>query len=143
MDGLGNPMNPYGKFPSLRSEFSTLTGIFKWPIVRWLIGMRRAIGGRKHVKQERFVTTGTSEIEVRSVDWVNGACMMLRRGVAHLDEGYFFYGEDIDLCMRVRRNGGDVGFLPSVSIVHYGGGSSGRDYLVLLRQVHVFPDAVL
>ena len=64
--------------------------------------------------------------EPRDVDWVSGACMLLRRdcfGENLFDERFFMYGEDMELCHRVRRGGWRVVYYPVVSIVHYQGSS--------------------
>jgi N-acetylglucosaminyl-diphospho-decaprenol L-rhamnosyltransferase len=60
------------------------------------------------------------------VDWVSGACMLLRRealGARIFDEAYFLYGEDMDLCHRLRQAGWRVIYTPAVSILHYQGAS--------------------
>jgi GT2 family glycosyltransferase len=63
----------------------------------------------------------------RQVDWVTGACMLVRRHDAEaaglLDERYFMYCEDVDFCAAVRANGGKVYFTPSAQIVHLRGRS--------------------
>ncbi len=62
------------------------------------------------------------------VDWVPGACLLLRRkaleDVGPLDEGFWMYSEDTDLCYRLHRAGWKVYYLPDVEIVHFGGASS-------------------
>ncbi len=62
------------------------------------------------------------------VDWVSGACMLVRREAAEaagpLDEGYFMYSEDVEWCRRIRRAGYQVVCAPNVSVVHHVGGSS-------------------
>ncbi len=64
------------------------------------------------------------------VGWVSGACMVVRReaieDVGGLDEGFFMYGEDVDLCLRVRRAGWKVVFFPGARVVHLGGSSAAR-----------------
>ena len=63
----------------------------------------------------------------RQVDWVTGACLLVRRGAAEavglLDERYFMYEEDVDFCAALRANGGRVLFAPSAEVVHRRGGS--------------------
>lgn len=63
-----------------------------------------------------------------AVDWLAGACMMVRRAVLDeiglFDEGYFFYMEESDLCLRARRAGWVVELVPSSRVIHQGGGSS-------------------
>jgi len=62
------------------------------------------------------------------VDWVSGACLMVRRSlfeqIGLLDEGYFMYIEDVDLCQRVHRAGYKVVYLPQTSVIHHIGRSS-------------------
>jgi hypothetical protein len=66
--------------------------------------------------------------EKRSVDILNGCFLMVRREtieqVGCLDETFFFYGEDMDWCKRIRDAGWDVVFYPNAEITHYGGASS-------------------
>jgi N-acetylglucosaminyl-diphospho-decaprenol L-rhamnosyltransferase len=62
------------------------------------------------------------------VDWVSGACMVLRREtwdeVGGFDEGYFMYAEDMDLCLRVARAGWRVVFDGGARVEHTVGGST-------------------
>jgi len=62
------------------------------------------------------------------VDWVSGACMMVRREaidrVGSLDEGFFMYWEDADWCRRINAAGYDVMCLPAARVIHHEGGSS-------------------
>ena len=62
------------------------------------------------------------------VDWVSGACMVVRRGalerILPLDERFFLYFEDADLCRRAREAGHPVFYLPGVEVLHQTGGSS-------------------
>jgi len=63
-----------------------------------------------------------------AVDWVAGACMVVRRTtmdeIGPLDERFFMYFEDADLCRRVREAGWSVYYLPQVKVVHKSGGST-------------------
>jgi N-acetylglucosaminyl-diphospho-decaprenol L-rhamnosyltransferase len=67
---------------------------------------------------------------VREVDWVNGACMMVRREVVEqiggLDEGYFIYAEEVDWCYCMRRAGWGVYFTPEAKVIHLGGKAMDR-----------------
>ena len=66
--------------------------------------------------------------EPQSVDWMSGACMVLRRRtlieVGGFDERFFLYWEDADLCWRIRQHGWQVVYDPRVSVVHLVGVSS-------------------
>jgi GT2 family glycosyltransferase len=63
----------------------------------------------------------------RHVDWVSGACLLIRRDVLNavglLDERFFLYTEDVDLCASVRARGHSVLFTPKATIVHLRGRS--------------------
>ena len=63
----------------------------------------------------------------RFVDWVTGACLLIRRGdlerAGLLDERYFMYTEDVDLCAAVRAQGRRVLFTAAVQVVHRRGQS--------------------
>ena len=63
----------------------------------------------------------------QEVDWVSGACLMVRRRAIEqaglLDENIFMYFEDNDWCLRIRKVGWKVYYNPQASIVHIGGQS--------------------
>jgi N-acetylglucosaminyl-diphospho-decaprenol L-rhamnosyltransferase len=58
-------------------------------------------------------------------DWVSGACLLARRAdldaVGLLDERFFMYTEDVDLCAALRARGRRVLFAPEAEIVHLRG----------------------
>lgn len=90
--------------------------------------------------------------QVCEVDEISGAAMCLRRKaldqVGLLDEAFFFLGEDVDLCWRLKKAGWRIIYLPQAQVVHYWGGSSPksensrhsllaqRAYLLLFRKHH-------
>ena len=65
----------------------------------------------------------------RAVDWVSGACLLIRRAdleaAGLLDERFFLYTEDVDLCASVRTRGRTVLFVADVEIQHLRGRSAG------------------
>jgi len=66
-------------------------------------------------------------LEVREVDWVAGAVMLVRpeviAQVGLLDEGIFMFAEEWDWCWRIRAAGWKVLSTPDARIVHLGSGS--------------------
>lgn len=61
-----------------------------------------------------------------SVGWVSGACMLLRREVVGeeiFSPHFFMYGEDMELCYRMRKAGHEVIYTPAASIIHFQGES--------------------
>ena len=85
-----------------------------------------------------FYGGGFDHDEIREVEVVMGACMLLRRGaveeVGYCDEDYFLFSEETDWCYRFREAGWEVVFFPGAECVHVRGAShSGRLYRENLR----------
>jgi GT2 family glycosyltransferase len=64
----------------------------------------------------------------RYVDWVSGACLLVYRddleAVGRIDERFFLYTEDVDLCASIRARGRRVRFVADVEVVHRRGASA-------------------
>lgn len=62
------------------------------------------------------------------VDCVGGACLLIRRPdllqIGLLNEQYFMYSEEVDLCWRIRQLNRNVYFVPQAQVIHMGGGST-------------------
>lgn len=97
----------------------------------------------------KLVYTAPDLENITSADWVLGAFMLLRREVyaqvGGLDETIFMYGEDMDLCYRIRQHGYDIVYLPVFPVIHYGGGSGSqvwsrahRESLIYLANFHFY-----
>lgn len=60
---------------------------------------------------------------VLEVDWSSGAFLLLRteavQQIGGLDESFFLYSEDTDLCFRLRQAGWKIVFDPSVTVFHW------------------------
>jgi GT2 family glycosyltransferase len=69
-----------------------------------------------------------SVIHPRQVEVLQGASLMLRRQVidqvGKLDEKYFMYTEEVDLCLRIQQAGWKLFWVPESRIIHYHGGST-------------------
>jgi GT2 family glycosyltransferase len=67
-------------------------------------------------------------IAPREVDVLLGAGILLRHDVLNqiglLDEDYFIYSEEVDLCSRLKNNGWKIYWVPAAQIIHYGGQST-------------------
>ena len=74
----------------------------------------------------------------RDVDWVSGACLLVRRAdleaAGLLDERFFLYTEDVDLCASVRTRGRKVLFVADVEIQHLRGRSAGATTAAAYRR---------
>lgn len=64
----------------------------------------------------------------KKVKFVIGACFLTSRKIMDqiggFDENFFFSNEDLDLCLRIRKAGFNIYFLPDAEVVHYGGYST-------------------
>ncbi len=76
-----------------------------------------------------------------SVDWIDGACLMLRRAAldeaGFFDERFFMYSEDEDLCFRLRKRGWLVCFCGAGTAVHHGAASSRLYKIDMLRHFYL------
>jgi len=98
-------------FPNLWREFLILSGVGRLIYGRW------------------YPSRGPEEGKgPQPVDYVEGACMLIRReafdDTGGLDEGYFMYAEEVDLCYAMRERGWQVWYQPAARVIHLGGGSS-------------------
>jgi GT2 family glycosyltransferase len=112
VDGAGNAELSWGQMISPRAEWR------QWSLMRGLARGDAAI---------RAAIDKLSR-EERVVDWVSGACLLVRRtdaeAVGLLDERYFMYTEDVDFCAALRAHGGTVLFAPSAEVIHLRGRSA-------------------
>lgn len=94
---------------------SALSLVTEWRQRRLVLGVKR---------RDPAALAQAAELSSRpgEPDWVSGACFLARldalRAVGLFDEGFFLYEEDVDLCVRVKRAGGRVAFLPEAVVVH-------------------------
>lgn len=111
VDGRGKPEVSFGPMLSPMAELVQRTRV------------RLAAGGRAF--GQRYVAQLVSR--EREVDWVSGACLLVRRTEANevglLDERYFMYEEDVDFCAALRARGGRILFTPESEVTHLRGRS--------------------
>jgi GT2 family glycosyltransferase len=78
--------------------------------------------------------------EVRTVDWVSGAGLAVRRSVWEqvglLDERFFMYCEDMDFCQRVHQAGWRVYYFPGAVVTHVIGRSSDQNLRAMILAFH-------
>ncbi len=88
----------------------------------------------------RYLLTDFGYDQVREVGWVSGAAMLIRREVLDkiglLDERFWAYCEDVDLCWRAWQAGFKVVFNPLATIIHKIGRSSDQRLVPSLIQHH-------
>ena len=76
-----------------------------------------------------FYEGGFDHDETRDVDWLFGACLLVRRDAADevglFDEDFFMFSEETDWLYRFHQAGWSVYFYPDAEVVHVGGASHG------------------
>lgn len=87
---------------------------------------------------QRFEFIDKNPSTTQRVDWVKGACLMMKKDFFEklhgFDENIFMYTEDMELCYRVMRAGKEIWFYPNVEILHKDQGSSSRSFAI----VHIY-----
>lgn len=114
LDKHGTKQPSARKYPSLLNELLVLSGLAaRFPRSRFF---------------GRFDRTWDESGRPAPVDWVPGAFALIRRAaldaVGGFDERFFLYYEEVDLCLRLSRQGWSVWYWPDVVIRHWGGESS-------------------
>lgn len=113
-----------------------------WPTIRYFPTFSRAVGEalgserwplRGRWAGERELDLDLYEREV-PCDWTSGSFMLARREAllssGLLDERFFIYCEETDLCLRIKEAGWEVRHLPSMTIVHHAGKGGVRPKMV-------------
>jgi N-acetylglucosaminyl-diphospho-decaprenol L-rhamnosyltransferase len=104
----------------------------RFPGISTLFGGRTALLTRLfpgNPLSRRNILSGAHVREPIEVDWVSGASMMIRRrafqAVGGMDERFFLYWEDADLCRRLRDAGLATVYHPGPAVTHHCGRSGG------------------
>lgn len=88
-----------------------------------LIGLRGAV-------EVRLLGKGRDYRTASDVEEVSGAAMFCRRKalmeVGGMDERFFLYFEDVDLCIRARKLGWRISYCPNARVVHLHGTSTSK-----------------
>lgn len=83
--------------------------------------LSRTAWGLKETK--RYDMLDYDHKEAKKVDWLVGACLMVRKTVwdkiQGFDERYFLYCEDIDICHKCWGAGFEVWYIPEAKMIHY------------------------
>lgn len=120
-DPDGTPQRSVFRFHSIRTELS------------------RAIRIGALDRLLRTAAPATDPARPCRVEWVSGASMLIRRElletVGLLDEGYFLYYEEVDLCLRAARAGWECWHEPRSRVVHLEGQSTRAEFRGAMRRL--------
>ena len=92
------------------------------------------------LKYGQYNALHLDENEIGEIDCLTGAFMLMPKlvfeEVGGLDEDFFMYGEDIDLCYKIKDRGYKILYYPEAQIVHYKGGSSKKKRSKVIYDFH-------
>lgn len=101
-------------FPSLFRDFIGMTELYRIGVVRRWLGRR--------------MSALSNHCCARAVDWLSGACLLVRRAVVdtigQMNEGFYMYSEELDWQYRMAQRGWLAWFEPAAHITHLGGAST-------------------
>ena len=118
LDADGSIQGSARAFPSLATVFFGRTSLISrlWP---------------DNPFTRKNILSSQSLREPINVDWVSGACMIVRRSavedVGPMDQRFFLYWEDCDWCTRFRSAGWKVAYYPGVGPVIHHVGQAGKN----------------
>ncbi len=111
LDRDGREQNSFDNFPSLLTELGNKS------LLRLL-------------RPGRFAGKSSGSGQPLEVDSLLGACILVRAAAVHrvglLDESYFFFYEETDWCLRMRRHGWKIYHVSAATITHLQGQSKKR-----------------
>jgi N-acetylglucosaminyl-diphospho-decaprenol L-rhamnosyltransferase len=115
------------------------------PTIRRFPNALRALGdafaaerlpGRPSWLGERERDAAAYEVEC-PIDWTSGSFMLTRReaieSAGFLDERFFIYSEETDLCRRIKQAGWEIRHLPQMTIVHHAGKAGVKPHIESLN----------
>lgn len=98
-----------------------------WAVISYFSGLAALFPESEFFGQ--YLLNYIDEDTIHPVSGLSGSCMLVRKEVfgqvGYLDERFFAFQEDSDFCLRARRSGWEIYYIPDARIIHYGslGGS--------------------
>lgn len=119
-------LNKDGSIQQSVGYFPTL-----WKVFFWMSFLDDVPGLTEFIKPYHVVHKEFYK-KFHEVDWVTGAFILAKREVIDkaglLDERIFMYGEEVEWCYRIKKEGYKVYYYPVTSVYHHKGGSgAGKD----------------
>ena len=113
-------------FPSPGVALARLTGLSRlFPRARWVA---------------RYNLTYTDPNRPAEIDCGTGAALLFDgkafQAVGYFDEDFFMYGDDLDVCFRLKAKGGRVYYVPDAVVIHLKGGTTRQRPRPMLREFH-------
>jgi len=128
----GKLLNPDGSLQFSCRRFPTFSNV---------LFARRALFTKffpNNRMSRNYLMTDLEGEKVQEVDWVTGACMMIRKEtlerISGFDEDYFLFVEDVDLCYKLKKANLFTYYLPDAKFFHFRGVSTDRFWKKSLKE---------
>lgn len=122
--------NSDGSLQASGGYFPTIARLFTWMFFIDDVPFLGNLFSSYHPNVSSFSST-------HKQDWITGAFFMIKRtvidSIGGLDTDYFMYVEEMDFCFRAKKQGFDVLFDASDSIIHFGQGSGSNKTALLME----------
>lgn len=94
----------------------------------------------ENLLSQKYLLKNQDHSQIREVDWVSGSCLLAKREMLGkmelLDERFYMYVEDVDLCYRAKMAGFSVFYFPQVVVIHHIGKSTQKRKFNMLVEHH-------
>ena len=137
----------------LNSDHSTQVSVGRFPGISYAFLSNTGLGLLlpSNLKSKLLASRYFNYNMQADVDWVMGACMILRketyRKAGGLNTDYFMFGEDMEWCYRIRRAGYKILYTSSSQVMHHfnksGSSGSARRYELMYKNYYSFCDTYL
>lgn len=89
---------------------------------------------------QKYLLKEKNHSQIMEVDWVSGSSLLAKRKmfekIGLLDQRFYMYVEDVDLCYRAKKFGFSVFYFPPIVIIHHIGKSTQKKKLSMLVEHH-------
>ncbi len=98
------------------------------PMVAWLLRLQKIPFFRRVWPLSSYLCAGFDYEKTQEADHLMGSALLIRRevfeNVGLLDEDFFFWFEETDLCKRVKEAGWKIVYYPEAEVIHHVGAST-------------------
>lgn len=120
-------INPDGSIQATGGSFPSIFKVFLWSTFLDDLPFIADIFGSYHPHAQNFLAKSNYYKSEHQQDWITGAFFFIRREAIEktglLDESFFMYVEELELCFRVKKFGWKIYYTTVAKIIHIGGGS--------------------
>ena len=130
-----NLFNKDGSIQGTGGYFPTLIRVFSWMTIQDIPFIDNFIKPFHPLKMNSPFSGNEFYRKERDLDWLTGAFLMIRsnafKDTGFFDTDFFMYTEEVEYCLRLKKKGWRVKYLPYTGITHLGGASSGVKMSIL------------